>query len=66
MRHLETEETEVDSVVSGVSGDTEQPMMIRCEITMFTLLWTRTTTSLSRCLLLVLTLYCPGWVYLNI
>ena len=32
MRHLETEETEVDSVVSGVSGDTEQPMMIRCDI----------------------------------
>ena len=31
MRHLETEETEVDSVVSGVSGDTEQPMMIRCD-----------------------------------
>ena len=27
---------------------------------------TRTTTSLSRCLLLMLTLYCPGWVYLNI
>ena len=31
VRHLETEETEVDSVVSGVTGDTEQPMMIRCE-----------------------------------
>ena len=30
------------------------------------ILSTRTTTSLSRCLLLVLTLYCPGWVYLNI
>ena len=28
--------------------------------------FTRTTTSLSRCLLLVLTLYCPGWVYLNV
>ena len=27
---------------------------------------TRTTTSLSRCLLLVLTLYCPGWVNLNL
>ena len=27
---------------------------------------TRTTTSLSRCLLLVLTLFCPGWGYLNI
>ena len=27
---------------------------------------TRTTTSLSRRLLLVLTLYCPGWVYLNV
>ena len=35
MRHLETEETEVDSVVSGVSGDTEQPMMIRCDIFYF-------------------------------
>ena len=30
------------------------------------ILSTRTTTSLSRCLLLVLTLYCPGWVYLNV
>ena len=28
--------------------------------------FTRTTTSLSRCLLLVLTLFCPGWGYLNI
>ena len=28
--------------------------------------FTRTTTLLSQCLLLVLTLYCPGWVYLNI
>ena len=27
---------------------------------------TRTTTLLSRCLLLVLTLYCPDWGYLNI
>ena len=27
---------------------------------------TRSTTSLSRCLLLVLTLFCPGWGYLNI
>jgi len=31
VRHLETEETEVDSVVSGVTGDTEQPMMIRSD-----------------------------------
>ena len=29
------------------------------------LIYTRTTTSLLRCLLLVLTLYCPGWGYLN-
>ena len=29
VRHLETEETEVDSVVSGVTGDTQQSMMIR-------------------------------------
>ena len=28
--------------------------------------FTRTTTSLSQCLLLVLTLCCPGWVYLNV
>ena len=27
---------------------------------------TRTTTLLSQCLLLVLNLYCPGWVYLNV
>ena len=38
MRHLETEETEVDSVVSGIGGDTEQPMMIRCE-ELVTLFW---------------------------
>ena len=30
------------------------------------LFYTRTTTSLSQCLLLVLTLFCPGWGYLNI
>ena len=29
VRHLETEETEVDSVVSGITGDTQQSMMIR-------------------------------------
>ena len=50
MRHLETEETEVDSVVSGVSGDTEQPMMIRCDIlydTLFRIIYVFTIQAIT-------------------
>ena len=39
---------------------------VRTNIQAIILLLTRATASLSRCLLLVLTLYCPGWVYLNV
>ena len=48
MRHLETEETEVDSVVSGVSGDTEQPMMIRCGYTLFRIIYVSTIPAYSQ------------------